>query len=72
VKGELYLLPSFQRSKLHVGFAKETSLISGLAAYFVPIWQITVSGFPPQRPGLEPKPGNMGFLVGKVALGQVY
>jgi hypothetical protein len=28
--------------------------------------------FPPWRPGFEPRSGHVGFVVGKVALGQVF
>jgi hypothetical protein len=31
-----------------------------------------VAGFPPWRPGFEPRSGHVGFVVGKVALGQVF
>jgi hypothetical protein len=31
-----------------------------------------VAGFPPRRPGLAPESGQVGFVVGKVALGQVF
>jgi hypothetical protein len=30
-----------------------------------------VTGFPQKRPGLEPRSGHVGFVVDKVALGQV-
>jgi hypothetical protein len=30
-----------------------------------------VTGFPPQWPGFDPKSGHAGFVVHKVALGQV-
>jgi hypothetical protein len=29
------------------------------------------SGFPPQRPGFEPRSGHVGFVVEKVVLGQI-
>jgi hypothetical protein len=32
----------------------------------------SVAGFPPRRPGFEPKSGYMGFVMDKVALGQVF
>jgi hypothetical protein len=31
-----------------------------------------VAGFPPRRPGLEPGSGQVGFVVDKVALRQVF
>jgi hypothetical protein len=31
-----------------------------------------VAGFPPRRPGFEPGSGNVGFVVDKVALGQIF
>jgi hypothetical protein len=31
-----------------------------------------VTGFPPRRPGFDPKSGHVVFLVGKVALEQVF
>jgi hypothetical protein len=31
-----------------------------------------VAGFLPRRPGFEPGPGHVGFVVDKVALGQVF
>jgi hypothetical protein len=30
------------------------------------------SGLPPRRPGFEIGPGHVGFVVGKVALGQIF
>jgi hypothetical protein len=29
-------------------------------------------GFPPRRPGFEPRPGHVGFVVGKMAVGQFF
>jgi hypothetical protein len=31
-----------------------------------------VAGFPPRRPGFEPRSGHVGFVVEKVALGQIF
>jgi hypothetical protein len=31
-----------------------------------------VAGFPPRRPGFDPGSGHVGFVVNKVALGQVF
>jgi hypothetical protein len=31
-----------------------------------------VAGFPPRRPGFNPRSGHVGFVVDKVALGQVF
>jgi hypothetical protein len=31
-----------------------------------------VAGFPPQRPGFKPGSSHVGFVVDKVALGQVF
>jgi hypothetical protein len=31
-----------------------------------------VAGFPPQRPGFDPRSGLVGFVLDKVALGQVF
>jgi hypothetical protein len=31
-----------------------------------------ILGFPPRRPGLEPRSGHVGFVVDKVALGQIF
>jgi hypothetical protein len=31
-----------------------------------------VAGFPPRRPGFEPRSSRVGFVVDKVALGQVF
>jgi hypothetical protein len=31
-----------------------------------------VAGFPPRRPGFDPRSGYVGFVVDKVALGQVF
>jgi hypothetical protein len=31
-----------------------------------------VAGFPPRRSGFEPRSGQVGFVVNKVALGQVF
>jgi hypothetical protein len=33
---------------------------------------VLVAGFPPRRPGFEPGYGQVGFVVDKVALGQVF
>jgi hypothetical protein len=38
----------------------------------VPQLRQLVFGFPPWRPGFEPKSGHVGFVVDKVALGQVF
>jgi hypothetical protein len=35
-------------------------------------WRRLVAGFPPRRPGFEPRSGHVGFVVDKVALGQVF
>jgi hypothetical protein len=31
-----------------------------------------VAGFPPRRPGFEPRSGHVGFVVDKVTLGEVF
>jgi hypothetical protein len=31
-----------------------------------------VAGFPPRRPGFDPRSGHVGFVVDKMALGQVF
>jgi hypothetical protein len=31
-----------------------------------------VAGFPPRRPGFETRSGHVGFVVDRVALGQVF
>jgi hypothetical protein len=36
------------------------------------IAQAVIAVFPPRRSGFEPKPGNVGFVVEKVVLGQVF
>jgi hypothetical protein len=36
------------------------------------IAQALVVGFPPRRPGFEPESVHVGFVVDKVALGQVF
>jgi hypothetical protein len=36
------------------------------------IFKLLVAGFPPRRPGFEPGSGHVGFVVDKVALGQVF
>jgi hypothetical protein len=38
----------------------------------VPKLRLLVAGFPPRRPGFEPRSGHVGFVVDKVALGQVF
>jgi hypothetical protein len=38
----------------------------------VPYLRELVAGFPPRRPGFEPWSGHVGFLVHKVALGQIF
>jgi hypothetical protein len=30
------------------------------------------AGFPPRKPGFDPRSGHVGFVVDKVALGQVF
>jgi hypothetical protein len=37
----------------------------------VPQLRWLVAGFPPRRPGFEPRSGRVGYVVDKVALGQV-
>jgi hypothetical protein len=44
-------------------------LISGLWA--VPWLRRLVAGLPPRRPGFDPRSVHVGFVVDKVALGQV-
>jgi hypothetical protein len=34
--------------------------------------KLLMDGFPPRRPGFEPGSGHVGFVVDKVALGQVF
>jgi hypothetical protein len=36
------------------------------------ITQAVIAHFPQRRPGFEPRSGNVGFVVDKVALGQVF
>jgi hypothetical protein len=38
----------------------------------VPYLRRLVTGFPPRRPGFEPSSGQVGFVVDKVVLGQVF
>jgi hypothetical protein len=38
----------------------------------VPQLKRLVAGFPPRRPRFDPRSGHLGFVVGKVALGQVF
>jgi hypothetical protein len=38
----------------------------------VPHFRRLVAGFPPLRPGFEPRSGHVGFVVDKVALEQVF
>jgi hypothetical protein len=38
----------------------------------VPWLKRLVAGFPPRRPGFDPRSGHVGFVVDKVALGQVF
>ena len=47
----------------------ERSLIAPLMA--VPWLRLLVAGLPPRRPGFDPGPVHVGFVVDKVALGQV-
>jgi hypothetical protein len=38
----------------------------------VPQLKRLVAGFPPRRPGFDPRSGHVGFVVDKVTLGQVF
>jgi hypothetical protein len=38
----------------------------------VPQLRLLVACFPPRRPGVEPRSRHMGFVVHKVAMGQVF
>jgi hypothetical protein len=38
----------------------------------VPYFRQLVAILPPRRPGFEPRSGHVGFVVDKVALGQVF
>jgi hypothetical protein len=38
----------------------------------VPYLRRLVPGFPPRRPGFEPRLDHVGFVVDKVAVGQVF
>jgi hypothetical protein len=52
-----------QRSKEHIS-------VSWLFEA-MPYLRRLVAGFPPRRPGFEPRSGHVGFVVDKVVLGQV-
>jgi hypothetical protein len=43
-----------------------------LSNYLVKPSDVKVAGFPPRRPGLDLRSGHVGFVVDKVALGQVF
>jgi hypothetical protein len=51
-----------------------TSALIANVTYFkaVPYLKRFVVCFPPQRPGFVPRSGHVGFVVDKVALGQVF
>jgi hypothetical protein len=51
-----------------------SSIYNADLQYFkaVPQLRRLVAGFPPRRPGLEPRSGHVGFVVDEVALGQVF
>jgi hypothetical protein len=38
----------------------------------VPQLRRSVAGFPQWRPGFEPRSGHVGFMIDKIALGQVF
>jgi hypothetical protein len=46
--------------------------ISNLSTKAAPYLKRLVAGFPPRRPGFKPGSGQVGFVVDKVALGQVF
>jgi hypothetical protein len=46
--------------------------ISYILKKAVPQLKRLVAGFPPRRPGFDPRSGYVGFVVDKVALGQVF
>jgi hypothetical protein len=47
-------------------------ILFSLAKKAVPkLWRL-VADFPPRRPGFQPRSGHVGFVVNKVALGQVF
>jgi hypothetical protein len=50
-----------------IGWSSSNTLRLGGA-----IAQVVVAGFPPRRPGFDPGSGQVGFVVDKVALGQVF
>jgi hypothetical protein len=43
-----------------------------IASKIILIIIIIVAGFPPRRPGFKPGSSHVGFVVDKVALGQVF
>jgi hypothetical protein len=51
-------------------FSEPNAVITQSTSFFI----VTASqaGFPPRRTGFEPGSGHVGFVVDKVALGQVF
>jgi hypothetical protein len=67
---------SHQLDGLNVSFedGNYPGRVQGLLTWVlaVPSLRLLVAGFPPRRPGFEPGSGHVGFVVDKVALGQVF
>ena len=55
--------------KYKLGFSAATNSMEHVA---VPWLRRLVAGLPPQRPGFDPGSVHVGFVVDKVALGQVF
>jgi hypothetical protein len=59
-----------KRSRLD--FSKSQNLTAETYSVSKSTYKRLAAGFPPRRPGFEPGSGHVGFVVDKVALGQVF
>jgi hypothetical protein len=61
----IYILIRVKRARYH------HDMLRPPVASAVPQLSRLVAGFPPRRPGFEPRPSDVGFVVDKAELGQV-
>jgi hypothetical protein len=63
---------SYWAETCKASFIQQIDYVTNTCYKAVPYLRRLVSGFPPRRPGFEPRSGHVGFVVDKVELGQVF
>jgi hypothetical protein len=78
IMGQIWRKKTFTRvagnsATIRTEYTPDTShSVTSSSSRAMPWLKRLVAGFPPQRPGCEPGSGQVGFVVDKVALGQVF